>query len=49
MTNDRLEKFLAKLPEHLRPYYDGSAARGYYDKEKYRKTAAADIMHAAKR
>ncbi len=49
MKDDRLEKFLAKLPEHPRPYYDGSATSGYCDKEKYRKTAAADIMHAAKR
>jgi hypothetical protein len=37
MKDDRLEKFPAKLQEYLRPYYDGSAARGYYDKEKYKK------------
>jgi hypothetical protein len=49
MTDNRLEKLLAKLPEHLRPDFDGSAARGYYDKEKCKKTAAADIMHAANR
>lgn len=47
MTDNRLEKFLAKIPEYLRPSYDGSASRGYYDKNKYRRTAVADFKHAA--
>jgi hypothetical protein len=43
----RLEKFLEKVPTYLHPFYDGSAPRGYYDKEKYRRTAAADITHTS--
>ncbi len=43
----RLEKFLEKVPAYLRPHYDGSAPRGYYDKEKYKRTAAADIKHTS--
>lgn len=37
-----LQDFLDHIPEHLRSCYDGSKPRGYYDREKYRRTAKAD-------
>jgi hypothetical protein len=39
----RLQKFLDRVPEYLQKYYNGSAPRGYYDREKYRQTATADL------
>jgi hypothetical protein len=47
-TNHKtLEEFLRSLPEGDRQHYDGSALHGYYDKEKYRRTAAADLKHTS--
>jgi hypothetical protein len=43
MTIERLQKFLSRVPEYLHKYYDGSAPRGYYDAEKYRQMARADL------
>lgn len=47
MKRTTYEEFLKSLPLGDRRHYDGSATRGYYDKEKYKRTAAADIKHAA--
>lgn len=49
MRHKTLEEFLEKIPANLRPYYDASATHGYYDKEKYKRTAAADAKHVAQR
>ncbi len=49
MKRKTYEEFLQSLPAADRQHYDGSATRGYYDKEKYRRTAAADIKHAAQK
>ena len=49
MTEKRLGKFIETAPPHLRQHFDGSGPRGYYDKEKYKRTAAADIKHAARK
>ena len=49
MKRKTYEEFLQSLPTGDRQHYDGSAARGYYDKEKYKRTAAADIKHAARK
>ena len=46
MKRKTYEEFLQSLPAADRRHYDGSATRGYYDKEKYRRTAAADIKHS---
>jgi len=42
MTDKRLEKFLQSVPEYLHGAYLGTAQRGYYDREKYKRTAKAD-------
>lgn len=42
MTDKRLEKFLQTVPEYLHGAYLGTAQRGYYDGDKYRRTAKAD-------
>lgn len=41
-TQEDLEDFLRGMPEDLRQHYAGAGNRGYYDKEKYRRTAMAD-------
>jgi hypothetical protein len=46
MNHKTYEEFLKSLSEEHRRYYT-SMSRGYYDKEKYKRTAAADIKHAA--
>jgi len=48
-TKQTVEGFLEKVPADLRPYRQMSAPRGYYDKEKYKRTAAADIKHDTQR
>lgn len=48
-TKQTVEGFLEKMPADLGPYRQMSAPRGYYDKEKYKRTAAADAKHAAQR
>jgi len=48
-TKQTVEAFLEKMPADLRPYRQMSAPRGYYDKEKYKRTAAADAKNAAQR
>lgn len=48
-TKQTLEESLEKMPAYLRPYCHVSGPRGYYDKEKYKITAAADAKHAAQR
>ena len=47
MKRKTYEEFLQSLPAADRQHYDGSKPRGYYDKEKYKRTAAADAKHAA--
>lgn len=42
MTTKQFNKFLKTVPEYLHSAYTGAAQRGYYDKEKYRRTAKAD-------
>jgi hypothetical protein len=49
MTEKRIGKLLETVSPHLRRHYDGSGPRVYYDKEKYKRTAAADIKHAAQK
>ena len=46
MKHKTYEEFLQSLSDEHRRYYT-SMSRGYYDKEKYRRTAAADNKHAA--
>ena len=48
-TKQTVEGFLEKMAADLHPYRQMSASRGYYDKEKYKRTAAADAKHAAQR
>jgi hypothetical protein len=48
-TKQTLEEFLEKMPAYLRPYCHGSGPRGYYNKEKYKITAAADVKRAAQK
>jgi hypothetical protein len=40
------EEFLQSISAEDRHYYT-NMSRGYYDKEKYKRTAKADIKHAA--
>jgi hypothetical protein len=42
------EEFLQSISAEDRHYYT-NMSRGYYDKEKYKRTAAADIKHAAQK
>jgi hypothetical protein len=42
------EEFLQSLSEEHRRYYT-TMSRGYYDKEKYKRTAAADIKHTSQK
>ena len=37
-----IDQLYDDIPEHLRSSYDGSKPRGYYDREKYKRTAKAD-------
>ena len=48
MKHKTYEEFLQSLSEEHRRYYT-SMSRGYYDKDKYKRTAAADIKHAAQK
>jgi hypothetical protein len=48
-TKQTVEELLEKMPADLPPYCHVSSPRGYYDKEKYKRTAAADAKHAAQR
>ena len=42
------EEFLQSVSEEDRQYY-ANISRGYYDKEKYKRTAAADIKHTSQK
>jgi len=46
-TKQTVEEFLEKMPTDIRRYCHVPGHRGYYDKEKYKRTAAADIKHAS--
>ena len=42
------EEFRQSVSEEDRKYY-ANLSRGYYDKEKYKRTAAADIKHTSQK
>jgi hypothetical protein len=42
------EEFLQSISEEDRQYY-ANISRGYYDKAKYKRTAAADIKHTSQK
>ena len=42
------EEFLQAISPEDRHYYN-NLSRGYYDKEKYKRTAAADIKHTSQK
>jgi hypothetical protein len=42
------EEFLQSISAEDRHYYT-NMSRGYYDKEKYKRTAAADIKHTSQK
>jgi hypothetical protein len=48
MKHKTYEEFLQLISAEDRHYYT-KLNRGYYDKEKYKRTAAADAKHAAQR
>jgi len=46
MKRKTYEEFLQSISAEDRHYYT-NISRGYYDKEKYKRTAAADIKHTS--
>ena len=48
MKRKTYEEFLQSISAEDRHYYT-NLSRGYYDKAKYRRTAAADINHTSQK
>ena len=48
MKHKTYEEFLQFISAEDRHYYT-KLSRGYYDKEKYKRTAAADIKHTSQK
>jgi hypothetical protein len=43
----KFDEWLATLSKSGRAYYSRPSPRGYYDKGKYKRTAAADLKHTS--